>query len=245
VTFPFGELELENRLKDLQIALLLSGGRRRRVLSPEAQKGQNFGRALFDALFAGEVRENYVVSRQEAQRTGKGLRLRLRFQPPELAVLPWEFLYDPRQDEFITLSRSTSLVRYPAVPQPVTPLAIAPPLRILGMVASPRELAVLDVDREKQRIERALAEAQADGLVELNWVQGQRWRDLQREMRRGPWHVLHFIGHGGFDPVTAEGFIALADSQGRVRLFGALEPPQWQPAQDDKVEYRDSYLLGQ
>jgi len=24
-------------------------------------------------------------------------------------------------------------------------------------------------------------------------------------MRGGPWHIFHFIGHGGFDPETEEG----------------------------------------
>lgn len=53
LTWPFGELQLENRLKDLQIALLSSGGTRRQILSPAEQAVQNFGRELFDWLFAG------------------------------------------------------------------------------------------------------------------------------------------------------------------------------------------------
>jgi len=36
--FPFDEIALELRLKDLQIALLRSGGKRRQVLLPEEQK---------------------------------------------------------------------------------------------------------------------------------------------------------------------------------------------------------------
>ena len=38
--FPFDALALENRLKDLQIALLRSGGSRRQALSPEEQNVQ-------------------------------------------------------------------------------------------------------------------------------------------------------------------------------------------------------------
>jgi len=48
--FPFDELALEGRLDKLQIALLRSGGQRRRALSPEEQAVQDFGQALFDAL---------------------------------------------------------------------------------------------------------------------------------------------------------------------------------------------------
>ena len=41
--FPYDELVLENRLKDLKIALLGSGGMRRTSLSPEEQTVQTFG----------------------------------------------------------------------------------------------------------------------------------------------------------------------------------------------------------
>lgn len=219
--FPFGELELQNRLKDLEIALLRSGGKRRKVLSRREQAVQDFGRALFDALIGGEVRSRYDVSQREAARQGKGLRLKLRIQPPELAALPWEFLYDGRRDEYVCLSRSTPVVRYLEMPQAIQPLAVAPPLRILGAVVSPNDLDELDVEREKQRVEEAVDGLCCDGLVELVWLEGQTWRDLQRAMRRGPWHAFHFVGHGGFDRNADEGLIALADERGRAHLLRA------------------------
>ncbi len=76
--FPFDELALESRLKDLQIALLRSGGNRRQALSSEQQTVLTFGQALFDALFSGEVRSRYDVSLQQARSQGKGLRIRRR-----------------------------------------------------------------------------------------------------------------------------------------------------------------------
>jgi hypothetical protein len=221
--FPYDELALQNRLKDLQIALLRSGGARRKVLSPEEQAVQDFGRDLFDALLSGEIRSRYDVSLQEAKRQGKGLRLKLRIQPPELAALPWEFLYDPRQAEYLCLSRHTPIVRYLELPQPIQPLTVTPPLRILGMVASPRDLKALDVTREKQRVEEALKDLQAKGMVDLTWLEGQTWNNLQQALRKGPWHVFHFIGHGGFDPNKDEGLIALANEQGHSHYFYATE----------------------
>jgi WD40 repeat protein len=64
---------------------------------------------------------------------------------------------------------------------------------------------------------------QGRGLVELTWLEGQTWRDLQRAMRGGPWHVFHFIGHGGFDPRSDEGVLLLADEQGRSSLLTATQ----------------------
>jgi formylglycine-generating enzyme required for sulfatase activity len=221
--FPYDELVLENRLLALQNALLRSGGRRRQVLSPDEKAVQDFGRDLFTALFTGEVRNRYDVSLERAWHEGRGIRLKLRIQPPELAALPWEFLYDPRQAEYVCLSRSTPVVRYLELPWPIPPLSVRSPLRILGMIANPDDLPPLDVEREKGRVERAVKELRAHGLVDLHWLAEQTWRDLQRAMRGGPWHVFHFIGHGGFDRIADEGFIALADEEGETHRLSATQ----------------------
>ncbi|UCC63180.1 MAG: CHAT domain-containing protein [Anaerolineae bacterium] len=221
--FPFGELELENRLQALHIALLSSSSRRRRVLSQEEQAVQDFGRELFNALIADEVRRRYDVSLREAIQQGKGLRLKLRIQSPELAALPWEFLYDVRQGEYVCLSRHTPIVRYLDLPQPIHPMTVTLPLHILGMIASPHDLVQLDIRREKQRVEEAIKGLRARGLADLNWLEGQSWHDLQRAMRRGTWHVFHFVGHGGFDRNADEGFIALADEEGQTHRLTATQ----------------------
>jgi len=221
--FPFDELALNNRLQSLQIALLRSGGRRRRVLSLEEQTVQEFGRDLFNSLVTGEIRSRYDVSLSKAVQQAKGLRLKLRFLVPELAALPWEFLYDDRHGKYLCLSSKTPPVRYLELPQPIQPLIVTPPLRILGMIASPSDLPDLEMDREIQRVEEAVKELQAEGLMELKWLPGQTWRALQRTMRWGPWHVFHFIGHGGFDPNIDEGLIALADEQGKSKLISATQ----------------------
>ena len=93
---------------------------------------QDFGRGLFESLLVGDVRTRYELSLSEARRQGKGLRLKLRIQPSELAVLPWEFLYDAERDRYPSLSSNTPLVRYLDLPQPVEPLRVSPPLRVWG-----------------------------------------------------------------------------------------------------------------
>ena len=220
--FPFDEWELKDRLQSLEIALLRSGGTtRRRIASPEEYTVQDFGRGLFESLLVGDVRTRYEMSLSEARRQGKGLRLKLRIQPSELAVLPWEFLYDAERDRYPSLSSNTPLVRYLDLPQPVEPLRVSGPLRILGMVASPLGLDPLNVKHEKRLVEEATRGLREGGLLELTWLEGQTWRHLMRAMRRGPWHIFHFVGHGGFDPVTEEGAIALANDAGHMHLLRA------------------------
>jgi CHAT domain len=219
--FPFDEWELKDRLQSLEIALLRSGGTRRRMPSSEEHTVQDFGRGLFESVLVGDVRTRYEMSLSEARRQGKGLRLKMRIQPSELAVLPWEFLYDAERDRYTCLSSNTPLVRYLDLPQPVEPLRVNPPLRILGMVTSPMGLAPLDVGHEKRLVEEATRGLREGGSLELTWLEGQTWRHLQRAMRRGPWHVFHFVGHGGFDAATEEGAIALSNDAGHMHLLRA------------------------
>ncbi len=174
-------------------------------------------------LVSGEIRSRFDVSRREARQQDKGLRLKLRFQAPELAALPWEFLYDDRQGEYLCLSKNTPTIRYLELPQPIPRLAVTPPLRILGIIASPDDLPRLDVERERQRIETAVQDLQKKRFLDLTWLPGQTWRDLQRAMWGGPWHVFHFIGHGGFDRIADEGLIALTDDDGHSHLLRATQ----------------------
>jgi hypothetical protein len=220
---PFDQAGLDQKLQELQIALLRSAISHRQALSQSEQIAQSFGGQLFEALFQEEIRIQYEESLHTAYRQGKGLRLKLHIQPPELATLPWEFLYDQNQSEFVCLMRESPLVRYIDLPQRVSPLEIMPPLAILCMVSSPDDLPALDIEHEKQRIESSLSGLIAQGLVKLTWLEGCTWRDLQRAMRGGPWHVFHFIGHGGFDKQTDEGVLALVDEQGQTQPLRATD----------------------
>jgi CHAT domain-containing protein len=72
-------------------------------------------------------------------------------------------------------------------------------------------------------VEAATKDLQANGLVELTWLKGKTWRDLQKEMRGGPWHIFHFIGHGAFDRNAGEGLIFLEDEEGASHRLSATQ----------------------
>ena len=221
--FPFGELELNNYMKDLQIAMLRSMHSNRKIISAEEEAVRDFGLALFDALMTGEVRSRYDVSRDKAACQGKGLRLKLRIQPPELAVIPWEFMYDSRIAEYVCLSRETPVIRYIELPQTIQTLGVILPLRILVMIASPQDLPSINVEIEKQRIKDATKKLQEEGFIDVAFMEGSTWRDLQKYMQGGPWHIFHFIGHGGFDLNSDEGLIALENDEGNRSYLTATK----------------------
>jgi hypothetical protein len=108
---PLTTEELDYQLGVIKDAVLASSAVVRRLATYEEQPVQKLGRLLFDALVADDVRGLYVASAQRARQEGSVLRLVLRVRPPELARLPWEFLYDPGRQDYLGLS--LPLVRYP------------------------------------------------------------------------------------------------------------------------------------
>jgi hypothetical protein len=162
---PFDPANLALRLKDLELALLRSSTLHRQT--KQEIEARRFGIELFENLFAGEVRTSFDVSRQQAEEQGKGLRVRLRIQPPELAILPWEYLYDSAQAEHLCLSQYTPLVRFFETPHPPEPLQVLQPLHILGLVANPQDLPRLDVEKEVRSLETALRPLIEKGRVSI------------------------------------------------------------------------------
>lgn len=207
----------------LQVYLLQIGQRRsgvRRVESPASQAAREFGGKLFEAVFGGEIGERWHESLAEANRQGRGLRLRLRLtDAPELAGVPWEYLYDPRDREFLQLSAGTPLVHYLELPERIKPLALKAPLRALVMVSSPSDFDALDVEHEWTQLQSALAPLITQGLLEVDRLTSPTLSGLQSQLRRGQYHIFHFIGHGGFDTSSGapEGVLVVQDENGRGR----------------------------
>ncbi|PKO20695.1 MAG: hypothetical protein CVU38_18745 [Chloroflexi bacterium HGW-Chloroflexi-1] len=217
---PFSDLELEN--------LLLRIGRPRRGLrridSPEIQAARAFGERLFAAVFHDEVRACLRSSLDEASRQDAGLRLRLRLtDAPELLSLPWEYLYNPALNRFLALSVETPLVRYLELPERIRPLAVAPPLRVLVMISAPADCPPLDVEQEWMKLNEALGDLQQRGLVTVERIEKATLAALQQRLRRGEYHVFHFIGHGAFDPQTQDGVLILEDEAGRGRAVSGQD----------------------
>jgi hypothetical protein len=182
------------------------------------------GASLFDAFLTGQIGELYRASLALTSARLKGLRLKLLIEPPELSRAPWELLYDGRNRCYVGLSSKTPIVRHPKVPQAVEPLKVEPPLRILGLIANPSEpgLPQLDVAKERKLIDSALAQARQAGLVEVKWLDGGTWEELQKAMWQS-WHVFHFCGHGDYDAQGGEGFLLLEDANGRAHRLAATD----------------------
>jgi hypothetical protein len=201
-------------LPRLESSVLASSVSTRRVMTERETAIQSVGTSLFGAVFSGSIGSAYRASVAVASERGRSLQIALRLNAPGLAAVPWEALFDPVAGVY--LSRKEPLVRWVPGPHDPKPVMFEPPLRILGMIAAPRGLPVLDVAAEQQRLEEALRTQINSGRVELTWLDDASWHGVHGKLLERQWHVLHFVGHGGYDYETDEGLLVLVGSDGRA-----------------------------
>jgi peptidoglycan hydrolase-like protein with peptidoglycan-binding domain len=158
---------------------------------------ERLGGSLAQALLAGEVGAAYQAALARAESHGHGTRMTLSLAaaPPLLSV-PWEFLYE--RPRFLASQRRTPIVRLLETGNLSPPPMIEGAVRILGIIASPRDLAPLDVDGERKRIEQALAPVVATSQVRLDWLEPASPRSLRLALRDGNYHAIHYVGHSDF-----------------------------------------------
>ena len=210
---PFGEHELEN-------FVLKMGARRgvRRAGSAPRTAAQAFGQTLYGAVFTPDVEYALRQSLQDCQGRGEGLRVRLRLHnAPELMDVPWEYLHSTALGRPLALSVDTPLVRYMDMGQAVEALEVTPPLRILVVVSSPTDIEQLDTEKELANLREATAELVRDGRIEVHALASPTVADLQHQLRKEAFHILHFMGHGIFDEATGTGMLAFEDDERRAR----------------------------
>lgn len=189
-------------------------------LQPSARE---IGSELFRVLFPGDIGRIFEQGRARADDVGpdgslRGIRLRLRLnledeQVRPLAALPWELLHDPLDRTFFGQGRLHLLVRQLASTVPVSsqPLRTDLPLRILAVAASPRGLPSLDLDAESRQLQETL---QAHKGLRISFLPHATLDRLQEALRHERPHILHFMGHGSFDPASGEGCLLFEDDHG-------------------------------
>ena len=212
VPSPFTSEELTGLLHQLETSLVRSYSKAvtRRTVSPDSIALQ-FGSRLVDVLLKGDSLIAFEQCRRAARESGGQVRVLIETNGAAVSRIPWEFAVDPKiKDDYLALR--VALARHLRVSTPVPPLTVTPPLRVLAVNAHPRNLPALDAAREQESL--AFLSSLSSELVDVHWLPGDRWSDLSDALSEGGWHVLHFVGHGGFDQDSGSGFLVLSDEQG-------------------------------
>ena len=187
---------------------------------------QEIGAALFEALFPPAVRRRWEECVEEIdRRPERGLRLVLKSDPTcaetaDLHRLPWELLRDSRDGAFLALSRKTTVVRQIALDEAAVLDEPKPAshLRVLAVLSQPAGATPLDLARERNRIEEAVA---GHPDVELQTLENPTFSELTETLRGDDWHVLHYMGHGAFDPHASQSVLVLPGPDGTSTRLSA------------------------
>lgn len=192
----------------------------------EALTPEVFGKRLYAAVFHDDVRDCLTRRLALTEQNQHGLRIRLHLaRVPELAMLPWEHLCGPKPPPF-ALSERTPLVRLIHARPGQETMRVEPPLRILLIISNPGDR--LAAETEWQELQDGLADLVRNGSVEIERLSTASLKELRDALRRREYHVLHFIGHGGFDQQTQQGYLLLEEQVDAVALAVQLHdhPPR-------------------
>ncbi len=170
------------------------------------------GTLLYQTVFSGRVLEAWRESLGRIGANRQRLILALDLRDAELARWPWEYLRELGEKHFIGQSKRTPIVRYLAGEVRLPSLPVELPVRILVVFANPWRAQSLDGEREWEMLHSALSDLIESGLVQLDRLSSPTFPALQRQLSQVTCHILHFIGHGGFDGKT--GSLVFENDQG-------------------------------
>ncbi|HEX5725719.1 MAG TPA: CHAT domain-containing protein, partial [Longimicrobiaceae bacterium] len=196
-------LDLEPLARALETLEAYAGAR----LDEQAQR--DLGMLLYDGLFGrgsvGAQLERCIGGAQMEENGGVRVRLDLD-GAPQLARIPWEFLYFPSDERFLAPSLQSPLIRYLRSGAANPGLEVRLPVRVLAVLpeSAARGEAPLDLAAEKALLQRALAPLAAAGTADLRFLDREATPDRLRsalsggvpELGEEPFQVVCFAGHG-------------------------------------------------
>ncbi len=162
----------------------------------------SFGTRLNSCIFAaqqGNIDHHFTrcLGYQDGRVRGTGgVRVRLFVEAPDLAVIPWEYIFSKRlQWGFVGISAVTPIVRFLRLPQAIGSLEVKLPVRML--------LAIPDSPGLQTKMEREQILATLEPLrdtVQVTPLFGEVTRQqLTDTLATERFDLLHFVGHGDFD----------------------------------------------
>jgi tetratricopeptide (TPR) repeat protein len=190
-------------------------GRLSSELTPWTSSGDALtdGQVLFKALFASsDLAKGWGAAHEKSPQR----RVRLRIDPPELHLLPWELLHDGRT--LLAAQADTPFSRYLPIDLPWGGAIAARPLRVLVAISDPTDITTRydlppsNVAAEKQALLDAVSNL--PGEVQLEFMDGPiTLSRLESKLREG-YHVLHVIAHGSFNARRQQAALYLQQDDG-------------------------------
>ncbi|KYF82567.1 hypothetical protein BE17_48080 [Sorangium cellulosum] len=165
------------------------------------------GKRLFRSAFgSADARGVFLQWHREPLEEGQRRQISLRTELPAALRLPWELLHDEQGYLVLRTRNPVSIVRrLPQAQLSDRSAKFEPPLRILLVTARPSGTGFIDPRTISRALFDALDPLADTGSVEVEVLRPPTLTALRTRLRdaKRPVHVLHFDGHGHFEPAVA------------------------------------------
>ncbi|AGP41195.1 CHAT domain-containing protein [Sorangium cellulosum] len=165
------------------------------------------GRRLFQSAFgSADAQRVFLQWHREPLEEGQRRQISLRTELPAALRLPWELLHDEQGYLVLRTRNPVSIVRrLPQAQLSDRSAKFEPPLRILLVTARPSGTGFIDPRNVARALLDALDPLAEAGSVEVEILRPPTLSALRTRLRdaKRPVHVLHFDGHGHFEPAAA------------------------------------------
>ena len=190
------------------------------------------GERLFKKLFVESAIESaprtiadsyeslYNTIKKRGQKTL--LRVKLRFNPfvtrqIDVMSLPWERLFDTLKfKKYLSLiPEDCTVVRCLKFDGEIDPIQVEDNLNVLVVAAEPGDMAPLELQTEIQNIKESVA---GQSGIHIEFVGGEKNKSTvdalidKLKQFNGVFHVLHYLGHGGYE--EENGVLYFEDADG-------------------------------
>lgn len=159
---------------------------------------EELGALLYGHLFRHDVRDLWMRACADLDAGTVGVCLRLMAQPPAIAALPWEMLFDPDRNLAFARSIRTPLVRTETQFRHVgrtRALRARLPLRMLAVLPED-PTAQIDLTAEMRRLDEALGSLSAE-VIDVVLLKGRfSVVDLRQMIDRLRPDIVHITTHG-------------------------------------------------
>jgi hypothetical protein len=209
-TLPFTAPEIEDFILGIHPRSAHPNSRNNETAVKEF--GDKLYRSIFKGKIASRLDSSIALAKKESEKDKVRIRLLLS-ETPELACLPWEFLYDKLQNRFLALSRDTTVMRNLDIPTGLNPLKTTAPLKVLVMISCPKDSIGLNVEAEWENLHNTFNQLPA-GLVQVTELAQASLKELEAQLSRDQYHIFHYIGHGSFHGDEKKYFLSLENEKG-------------------------------
>jgi len=186
------------------------------------KKLADYGLRMYQFLFGAEAADwKAFLKFNDSYRQQARVTLSLHKNAAALWQLPWEYLHDGQ--DFLALNGRFWLTRKPYGLGDLNPAPAGLPIRLLVVVSAPDDQQPLDSEEEIGVIQQALDEAVRAGRLQVQYLDDATLANLGAVLREFKPHILHYTGHGAYNPKTKRSFLALEDDDGQTVHAGIDE----------------------